>query len=37
MNVREQIDNYLADQPEPKRSDMLSITLLCALWLCGEF
>ena len=39
MNVREQIKNYIASQPEPKRSDMqelhriiLKIRPTCKLW-----
>ena len=39
MNVQEQIDTYIASQPEPKRSDMQSLHLLalrvspaCKLW-----
>src|SRR5688572_25629569 len=39
MNVQEQIENYIASQPEPKRSDMQSLhgTILkimpkCKLW-----
>ena len=39
MNVQEQIDTYIAGQPEPKRSDLQSLHLLalqaspaCKLW-----
>lgn len=39
MNVQEQIDAYIASQPEPKRSDLQSLHLLalqvspaCKLW-----
>ena len=39
MTVQEQIDTYIAGQPEPKRSDMQSLHLLtlqvsqaCKLW-----
>jgi hypothetical protein len=39
MNVQEQIDKYIASQPEPKRSDMQKLHLLtlqalpnCKLW-----
>jgi len=39
MNVREQIDEYIADQPEPKRSDLLALHDIilrvspgCKLW-----
>ena len=39
MNVQEQIDSYIASQPEPKRSDMqalhqrtLQVSPACKLW-----
>lgn len=39
MNIQEQIDSYIAGQPEPKRSDMQSLHMLtlqvspaCKLW-----
>ena len=39
MNVQEQIENYIASQPEPKRSDMhalhqltLQVSPACNLW-----
>jgi hypothetical protein len=39
MNIQEQIDTYIASQPEPKRSDMQALHLLtlrvspgCKLW-----
>jgi hypothetical protein len=42
MNVQEQIQKYIASQPEPKRNDLealhrviLQVTPACKLWFLG--